>query len=96
MPAAQTAARTACRWVAVRSSDWKPGGVIGVVLAHQGGWDEILFVAVPVGLFAILLFVANRRAQAQLDSTAAQGSAPASGPDEPERPESGSLDGRPD
>jgi hypothetical protein len=37
------------------------------VLAHQGGWDEMLFVAVPLGLFAFLLFIANRKAQAQLD-----------------------------
>ena len=38
------------------------------MLAHQGGWDEILFVALPLGLFAFLLFIANRKAQAQLDS----------------------------
>ena len=37
------------------------------VLAHQGGWDEMLFVALPLGLFAFLLFVANRKAQAHLD-----------------------------
>ena len=40
---------------------------MGVVLAHQGGWDEMLFVALPLGLFAFLLFIANRKAQAQLD-----------------------------
>ncbi|HEX4868430.1 MAG TPA: hypothetical protein VFV32_12530 [Acidimicrobiales bacterium] len=34
----------------------------GVVLAHQGGWDELLFVLVPILLFAGLLAVANRRA----------------------------------
>jgi hypothetical protein len=33
-----------------------------VVLAHQGGWDEILMVLVPIGIFAVLLAVANRRA----------------------------------
>jgi len=33
-----------------------------VLLAHQGGWDEILLVLVPIGLFAFLLFVANKRA----------------------------------
>ena len=38
------------------------------MFAHQGGWDEILFVALPIGLFAFLLFIANRRAQAQLDA----------------------------
>jgi hypothetical protein len=39
-----------------------------MVLAHQGGWDEMLFVALPLGLFAFLLFLANRKAQAQLDA----------------------------
>jgi hypothetical protein len=34
-----------------------------VLLAHQGGWDEILLVLLPVGLFAFLLFVANKRAE---------------------------------
>lgn len=33
-----------------------------MVLAHQGGWDEILMVAVPIGIFAALLAIANRRA----------------------------------
>ena len=32
------------------------------VLAHQGGWDEMLFVAVPILIFGGLLAVANRRA----------------------------------
>lgn len=32
------------------------------VLAHQGGWDELLFVLVPIALFAGLLAIANRRA----------------------------------
>ena len=31
------------------------------VLAHQGGWDEILFVLSPLVLFAVLLMVARRR-----------------------------------
>ncbi len=30
-------------------------------LAHQGGWDEILFVLAPLVLFAILLVIARRR-----------------------------------
>lgn len=38
------------------------------VLAHQGGWDEMLFVALPIGLFAFLLYLANKKAQAQLDA----------------------------
>jgi hypothetical protein len=32
------------------------------VVAHQGGWDELLFVLLPIALFAGLLAVANRRA----------------------------------
>ncbi len=43
-----------------------PSLLAGVVtlplVAHQGGWDEILMVAVPVGLFAFLLYAANKRA----------------------------------
>lgn len=40
------------------------GPVTPVLLAHQGGWDEILLVLVPIALFALLLGVANRRANA--------------------------------
>lgn len=35
------------------------------VLAHQGGWDEALFVLVPLVIFAVLLQVAKRRAEAE-------------------------------
>jgi len=31
------------------------------LVAHQGGWDEILMVAVPMVLVAGLLWVAKRR-----------------------------------
>ena len=44
------------------------------VFAHQGGWDEILFVLVPISLFAGLLALANKRAardQAARDDPAA-------------------------
>jgi hypothetical protein len=34
-----------------------------VLLAHQGGWDETLLVAVPLAIFAFLLFRAQRRAE---------------------------------
>ena len=37
-----------------------------VVLAHQGGWDELGMVAVPLLLVSILLVVANRRASQEL------------------------------
>jgi len=33
------------------------------VLAHQGGWDEVVLVGAPVVLFGGLLLVAKRRAQ---------------------------------
>jgi len=33
------------------------------LLAHQGGWDEILLVALPVLALGALLWVANRRAE---------------------------------
>lgn len=36
-----------------------------MLLAHQGGWDELLFVLLPIALFAGLLAVANRRATRQ-------------------------------
>lgn len=35
------------------------------VLAHQGGWDEALFVVVPLAIFTVLLQVAKRRAEAE-------------------------------
>jgi len=33
------------------------------VLAHAGGWDELVLVGAPVVLFGGLLLVAKRRAQ---------------------------------
>ena len=36
------------------------------VLAHQGGWDEMIMVAVPLLLVTALLVVANRRASQEL------------------------------
>lgn len=37
-------------------------------LAHQGGWDEALFVAVPIAIFAGMLWVAKRRAEAEIQA----------------------------
>lgn len=34
-----------------------------MTLAHQGGWDEALFVLVPLALFAFLLRRAQKRAE---------------------------------
>ena len=33
------------------------------VLAHQGGWDEMLMVLTPIAVFAFLLKTANGRAK---------------------------------
>jgi hypothetical protein len=33
-----------------------------VILAHQGGWDEMLFVIVPLALVFGLIMVVKRRA----------------------------------
>lgn len=41
------------------------------LLAHQGGWDEILMVAGPLLVFAWLLYVANKRANQKLAEAAA-------------------------
>jgi cyanate permease len=37
-----------------------------LLLAHQGGWDEILLILTPISLFAGLLWIANRRANAEI------------------------------
>ena len=50
--------------VATAAAACEPEAVMPVLLAHQGGWDEILLVLVPIALFALLLVVANRRADA--------------------------------
>ena len=54
------------------------GWVKNLLVAHQGGWDEVLLVAVPLGLVAWLLWLANRRAGRSGDE---QG-----GPDGTDRP----------
>lgn len=41
------------------------------ILAHQGGWDEMLLVAGPLVVIAGLLWVANRRVQRQLSEQGA-------------------------
>ena len=33
------------------------------VLAHQGGWDEILLIAGPIALIVLALWQATRRAE---------------------------------
>lgn len=60
------------------------GAVPALLLAHQGGWDEILLVLTPIALFAGLLWLANRRANAELRHRAEDGPAP---DDEPAPPD---------
>lgn len=40
----------------------------GVIVAHAGGWDEILMVAAPIAIFGGLLWMANRRAIRQVEA----------------------------
>ena len=35
-----------------------------LILAHQGGWDEAMFVLAPLVIIGLLLLLANRRADA--------------------------------
>ena len=37
-------------------------GTAAWLVAHQGGWDELIFVLLPISLFGGLLAIANRRA----------------------------------
>lgn len=55
-----------------------PAGPMAVVLAHQGGWDEILMVAGPILVIVIVLRIVKRR----VDAAAAAG--PITGPDGPD------------
>jgi hypothetical protein len=50
--------------------------VMASVLAHQGGWDEMLFVLVPIAVFAWLLSMANKRAIKEQASREETDSAP--------------------
>ncbi len=36
------------------------------LLAHQGGWDELLLVGVPILIVVVLLAVVKRRVDAQV------------------------------
>lgn len=40
---------------------------MSLVLAHQGGWDEAIYVAVPIVVFGVLLRIAKRRAQLEAE-----------------------------
>jgi hypothetical protein len=36
-------------------------GIPAVIIAHQGGWDEMLLVVGPIAIVAGLLWLARRR-----------------------------------
>ena len=38
------------------------------MLAHQGGWDEALFVLVPLVAFGLLLLRAQKRAEREAEA----------------------------
>ena len=44
-----------------------PMAATPVVLAHQGGWDEVLFVLVPLLVFATLQWLNRRKARQERD-----------------------------
>lgn len=50
-----------------------------VVPAHQGGWDEVLVVLVPMAILAVLVWLTSRRAAGDLTDDDRPGRA---GPDE--------------
>ena len=70
----------------------------GTVLAHQGGWDEIMMVLTPIALFAALLWLANSRAS-RIQDERSSGSAeavPATPADDPPPDDEGTADDRAD
>lgn len=48
------------------------------VFAHEGGWDEILIVALPLVLIGTLLYIANKRVDAKLAKRSAEEGKPLS------------------
>jgi len=56
--------------------------VTALILAHQGGWDELLLVGAPVAVIALLLVIADKRARRALErqSAAANSAEPPRGP----------------
>ena len=56
------------------------GVIAATVLAHQGGWDEILFVLAPLLVFAGLLRVARKRVD---EMEGADGAPPSEDPGPP-------------
>lgn len=44
-----------------------------MLLAHQGGWDEVLLIAGPILIIVGLLWLAKRRVDAAAGAAAADG-----------------------
>lgn len=59
----------------------------GVVLAHHGGWDEILVVLLPIAIFVSLLSARNRRGTRSPGGRGAGADHGAAAPAPPEPPE---------
>jgi hypothetical protein len=53
------------------------------VLAHQGGWDEILLVAAPIAMIVLVLWRATRAAERR-EVAGDEAGAPANGPSAPD------------
>ncbi|MEM9615071.1 MAG: hypothetical protein AAF962_01910 [Actinomycetota bacterium] len=49
---------------------WQLVGVVSPLLAHQGGWDEILMIVGPLAVVGGALWLANKRA-AELEAAEA-------------------------
>ena len=64
------------------------------VLAHQGGWDEMLYVAVPIGVFVVLLRLANKRAEQKLAERASAEDHPDATAPHPAKPSPSEPDAR--
>lgn len=47
------------------------GLLLSTLLAHQGGWDEFMLIAIPVVFIGGLLLLANRRVNERLRDTEA-------------------------
>jgi cyanate permease len=54
------------------SVEMETGRSVRMVIAHQGGWDEMLLVLAPIAVVAALLWIAKRR----VDRAAARRSDP--------------------
>lgn len=54
---------------------WPSIGAIPALLAHQGGWDEILMIVGPLAVVGGALWLANKRA-AELEAAEAAAETP--------------------